>query len=164
MTCFQHLEANQLKTFARDYMEDSHEFSRVSHFADQVEGDRAAFNLSLRQYRRQNPWLMSNLSGTDRFNRISEWGHTLFYGLRKCPSPPESSPLPSAQYKQIAMVAHMGGSPAQTALLDWLQMDPSQWRLVLQTPGLSLSNGEALQGLTLQDGQAVLLERMPQLE
>ncbi len=34
-------------------------------------GNRAAFNLALRQYRQANPWLADNLSGTDRFNRTA---------------------------------------------------------------------------------------------
>lgn len=158
---FHHLEAVHLKGFARDFMEDCHEFSRVSHFADQVDGDRAAFNLSLRRYRQQNPWLMENLSGTDRFNRISEFGHTLFYGLRKQPSPPDSSPLDSARYKQVVLLAHMGGNPAQTALLDWLQLDPNEWRVRLTTPGLVVPRIEAVQGLVLQDSEALLLEHVP---
>ena len=156
---FQNLEAIQLKAFAQNLMEDSHEFSRVSHFAEGVDRDRAAFNLSLRQYRRQNPWLMDNLDGTDRFNRINEFGHTLFYGLRTQSSPEDSSPLESANYKQIAMVSHMGGNPAQTALLDWLQLDPSEWNIVLKTPGLEIETAEDLLGLLLNDSQAVLLER-----
>ena len=140
-------------------MEGCHEFSRVSHFVDGVDGDRAAFNLSLRQYRRQHPWLMENLTGPDRFNRINEFGHTLFYGLRTQPSPEDTSPVASAHYKQIAMLAHMGGNPAQTALLDWLQLDPSEWRIVLKTPGLDIETTEDLQGLLLNDSQAVLLEQ-----
>ncbi len=159
VTFFQTLEAIQLKAFARHLMEDSHEFSRVSHFTEDVDSDRAAFNLSLRQYRRQNPWLMNNLDGTDRFNRINEFGYTLFYGLRTQPSPADSSPLESAQYKQIAMLSHMGGTPAQTALLDWLQLTPSEWRIVLQTPGLGVESMADLQGLLLKDSQALLLER-----
>ncbi len=159
VTFFQNLEADLLKAFARDFMEDCHEFSRVSHFFEGVEGDRAAFNLSLRQYRRQNPWLMKNLDGTDRFNRINEFGYTLFYGLRTQPSPEDSSPLESANYKQIAMLSHMGGNPAQTALLDWLQLDPGEWNIVLKTPGLEVNSVEDLQRLLLNDSQAVLLER-----
>ena len=156
---FQNLEADQLKAFARNFMEDCHEFSRVSHYVDGLEGDRTAFNLSLRQYRRQNPWLMNNLDGTDRFNRITEFGHTLFYGLRTQPSPEDSSPLESANYKQIAMLSHMGGSPAQTALVDWLQLEPGAWDIVLKTPGLEIETAEQLQGFPLKDSQAVLLER-----
>lgn len=156
---FQNLEATQLKAFARSFMEDCHEFSRVSHFESDVEGDRAAYNLRLREYRRQNPWLMKNLGGTDRFNHISEFGYTLFYGVRTRPSPDQSSPISESAYKQIAMLAHMGGTPAQTSLFDWLQLEPSQWKVVLTSPGFELTDTEALRGQLMKDGQAVLLER-----
>ena len=185
------LDAAHLKAFARAFMEDSHEFSRVSYYEaevdeanqavlepaaepnDQLEtsvdpaiasrarrsmpGNRAAFNLALRQYRQANPWLAENLSGTDRFNRISEQGHTLFYGVRTRPSPGESSPI--IDYKQVAILVHMGGTPAKTALFDWLQLDPHEWKVVITSPGLHLPNAEALTGLTIEDGQAVLLEK-----
>ncbi len=153
------LEAAQLKAFALAFMEDCHEFSRVSHFAARVDGDRAAFNLAMRRYRQANPWLMDNLSGTDRFNRISESGHTLFYGVRSQPGPAQSSPITDP--KKIALLSHMGGNPAQTALLDWLQLDPNEWRVVMTSPGLVVPDAEALKGLSLEDGQAVLLENRP---
>ena len=172
------LEGFQLKAFALAFMEDSHEFSRVSHFTEEVNatnvddpasdkpasrsgsslsGNRAAFNLALRQYRQANPWLTNNLSGTDRFNRISEQGHTLFYGVRTQHDSAESSPI--GEYKQVAMVTHMGGTPAQIAPFDWLQLDPSEWRIVITSPGLSVTEATDLKGLTIEDGQAVLLER-----
>lgn len=186
------LDAAYLKDFARAFMEDSHEFSRVSHYEAEVNetnqaileleaepnsqlgtdldpaiasrakrsmpGNRSAFNLALRQYRQANSWLAENLSGTDRFNRISEQGHTLFYGVRTRPSPGESSPI--MDYKQVALLVHMGGTPAQTALFDWLQLDPHEWKVVITSPGLHLPDAEALAGVTIEDGQAVLLEKL----
>ena len=73
------------------------------------------------------------------------------------PSPPGSSPI--VDYKQVAMLSHMGGSPAQTALFDWLQLDPSEWKIIITSPGLFLPDVEALIGLEMTDGQAVLLEK-----
>ncbi|MGB7086074.1 MAG: glucosylglycerol hydrolase, partial [Phormidesmis sp.] len=125
--------------------------------AQMMPGNRAAFNLALREYRQANPWLADNLSGTDRFNRISELGYTLFYGVRTRHSHTESSPI--VNYKQVAMLAHMGGSPAQTALFDWLQLDPDEWSVVIASPGLKVRDPKKLKGLTLKDGQAVLLEK-----
>ncbi|MGC1524757.1 MAG: glucosylglycerol hydrolase [Phormidesmis sp.] len=122
-----------------------------------LSGNRAAFNLAMRQYRRANPWLAGNISGTDRFNRISEGDYTLFYGVRSQPDPTNS--IPSVNRKQIAMIAHMGGGPAQTAFFDWLQLDPSEWNIVITSPGLDLSDPKSLKGLVLEDGQAVLLEK-----
>jgi hypothetical protein len=53
----------------------------------------------------------------------------------------------------------MGGKPAQTALLDWLQLYPTEWSIVLKTPGLAVETVADLQGLLLNDSEAVLLER-----
>jgi len=122
-----------------------------------LSGNRAAFNLAMRQYRRANPWLAENISGTDRFNRISEGDYTLFYGVRSQPDPTNS--IPSVNRKQVAMITHMGGGPAQTAFFDWLQLDPSEWNIVITSPGLELSDPKSLKGLVLEDGQAVLLEK-----
>ncbi|MEL7223781.1 MAG: glucosylglycerol hydrolase, partial [Cyanobacteria bacterium J06576_12] len=217
----------QLKVFALAFMEDCHEFSRVSHFFEETNeanmakpgedarhaiteaditsesmtltsgvfidgepedvraaeelakaaesaaiaktiarslnclsnltGNRAEFNLALRNYRRQNPWLADNISGTDRFNRISEDGYTLFYGVRTQPDPNDD--IPSVERKQVAMIAHMGGGPAQTAFFDWLQLNADEWAIAVASPGLSLSDARSLNGLLLEDGQAVLLEK-----
>ena len=196
------IDAGLLQAFALAFMEDCHEFSRVSHFTSEINqantdtpddgdrheiaaaditpdsvstqgeastaappvskpvqmtGNRANFNLMLRNYRRQNPWLAENISGTDRFNRISEGGYTLFYGVRSQPDPNDE--IPSMERKQIAMLAHMGGDPAQTAFFDWLQLDPDEWKIVIASPGLAVSDARSLKGLVLEDGQAVLLEK-----
>ncbi len=218
---YQQLDSTELKNFALAFMEDCHEFSRVSHFTEEtnkantlstnqrprskvsaaditseipsskpadeseisdldttgprtveattatdeppisktfsLSGNRAAFNLAMRQYRQANPWLAENISGTDRFNRISEGDYTLFYGVRSQQDSTDS--IPSVDRKQVAMLAHMGGGPAQTAFFDWLQLDPSEWNIVIASPGLELNTPESLKGLILEDGQAVLLEK-----
>ncbi|MGD1896803.1 MAG: glucosylglycerol hydrolase, partial [Phormidesmis sp.] len=176
---FNELTATGLKEFAIAFMEDSHEFSRVSHFFDEVNqsnqditaadqpsnqyppkkpsGNRAAFNLALRRYRQANPWLAQNLSGSDRFNRISQSGHSLFYGMRTQYSQTETGPVEGD--KQVAMLAHMEGEPAETVLFDWLQLDPNEWSIAITSPDLNINDTADLQGLTLKDGQAVLLER-----
>jgi len=122
-----------------------------------LSGNRAEFNLMLRNYRRQNPWLAENISGTDRFNRISEEDYTLFYGVRTQPDP--DNKIPSVERKQVAMISHMGGGPAKTAFFDWLQLDADEWMIVATSPGLSLSDSRSLKGLVLEDGQGVLLEK-----
>ncbi|MEL7353364.1 MAG: glucosylglycerol hydrolase [Cyanobacteria bacterium J06560_5] len=192
---FDELNAAKLKDFALAFMEDSHEFSRVSHFfeevnqsnrdnceldsqtqnfsygdaADQIQrpsqraprkrcGNRAAFNLALRNYRQANPWLAQNLSPTDRFNRISQSGYTLFYGVRTEYEQTEAGLVEGT--KQIAMLAHMQGEPTETVLFDWLQLDPSEWSIVITSPNLKITETTELQGLTLEDGQAVLLEKI----
>ncbi len=151
------LDVSKLKSFAMAFMEDSHDFCNVTHYAHRVQPERSRFNRTLRDYRRANPWLGENLSGTDRFNRITDETHTLFYGVRTDPHhhTPETA-------KQVAMVTHMGGEPLNITLGDWLQLDLAEWRVAIATPGLELGDTvEDLRCFELQDGQGVLLEHYP---
>lgn len=153
------LTVSKLKTIAMAFMEDGHEACRVSHYEGRVSAQLSNFNLLLRQYRREHSWLRENLQERDRFNRISEFDITVFYGLRTELVDPESDKIP----EQIVMVAHMGGEPTTVTLADWLQLDLSQWRVAIATPGLELeSTAEALRVFELRDGQGVILEAMPQ--
>lgn len=151
------LDVHRLKEFAMAFMEDGHEFCKVSHYADNISAERSRYLLNLRQYRQANPWLGHNLTGLDRFNRISDDERTLFYGLRTEPLEDEASDRPR---KQVAMVVHMGGELTSAALADWLQLDLSQWQVAIATPSLALA--ENLQDhlvFDLQDSQGILLER-----
>ena len=152
------LTVPKLKTIAMAFMEDGHETCRVSHYEDRINPQQSAFNLLLRQYRRQHPWLRENLQERDRFNRLSALGSTVFYGLRTEMVDPESDQVP----EQIAMVAHMGGEPTTITLADWLQLDLSKWRVAIATPGLEIEDtAEALRVLELKDGQGLILEAIP---
>jgi len=152
------LDVLSLKRFAMDFMEDMHDFCNVSHYLDQVDAQQARFNRRLRDYRRTYPWLRENLQGVDRFNRISEGEHTLFYGLRSQPLAEGQSP---DEAMQVAMIAHMGGKPAEVALADWLQLDMSEWRVAIATPGLDITEIKESRVFGLTDQQGVLLEKMP---
>ena len=150
-----HLDVPRLKAFAMAFMEDGHEQCKVSHYTDTVRPEQSQFMLRLRQYRQENPWLRQTLTGLDRFNRITDDQRTLFYGLRTA----ESNPNPGD--KQIALVAHMGGEPTAVTLADWLQLDLSEWRVAIATPGLTLEADLAASPVfELEDGQGLLLEKI----
>ncbi|MEB3224841.1 MAG: glucosylglycerol hydrolase [Synechococcus sp.] len=152
-----HLTVAKLKTIAMAFMEDGHETCRVSHYHDQVKPAQAAFNLALRHYRHGHPWLRENLQEGDRFNRLSNDDHTIFYGLRTEPLPPDRETTP----EQIVMVAHMGGKPTTVTLGDWLQLDLDEWRVAIATPGLNIGQTkDELQVFELQDSQGLILERI----
>lgn len=151
-----YLDVAKLKMFARAFMEDKHESCRVSHYTDQANGERAAFNLRLRQYRQAHRWLGDNLSGSDRFNRINEETHTFFYGLRTNPATVDTD-----HPEKIAMVIHMGGEPGIATIGDWLQLDLEKWEVAIATPGLAVGSTAAeLRAFELQDGQGVLLKNI----
>lgn len=150
------LDVPKLKHFALSFMEDCHELCTVSHYEAEVRPEYSDFNLALRQYRRAHPWLRENLSGSDRFNRISDDQRTLFYGLRTDPRvSAEASP------QQIAIIVHMGGEPMTVTLGDWLQLDLSEWRVAIASPGLDLGEMPVdLRAFELRDSQGVLLESL----
>lgn len=160
-----------LKAFARAFMEDMHDLSNVSHMMDRVDPIRSRYNLGLRRYRQQHPWLRENLAGLDRFNRVSSEEYTVFYGLRTQPAhqpvegmdQAESNATvskPESSLEGVVMVAHMGGEPVEVALADWLQLNLSEWQVAIATPGLTLPDDlSSTRVVTLQDSQGLLLEK-----
>ena len=153
------LDVLQLKAFAMAFMEDGYEVARVSHYEDEVNPDRSRFNLQLRQYRLQNPWLTSNLTQDDRFDRFSNDRRTVFYGIRTEPQLQEPG-TPAKPIKKVAMVVHMGGDPATVTLADWLPIeDLAQWKITLIAPGIDVKKQLAnLNAFELSDSQGVLFE------
>ncbi|MBD2652499.1 alpha-amylase [Synechocystis sp. FACHB-383] len=147
------LDVPKLKKFARAFMEDGHEACRVSYYLDQVDPEKSRFNLTLRNYRRQNPWLHHNLQDGDRFNRVHDNGHTLFYGLRTNPATAHSD-----EPDRVVMVTHMEGEPAIVTLGDWLQLDLQEWEVAIATPGVNVaSTADSLRAFELRDGQGLIL-------
>ena len=143
------LDLDRLKAFARQFMEDCYELCNVSHYQEQLDAARVRFNLSLRQFRHQHPWLQANLSGTDRFNKMSDEDSTLFYGLRSDPQD---------EANRVTMIAHMGGEPQTVQLGEWLQLDLQAWEVAIATPGLDQASlPDTLEKFQLHDSQALLL-------
>jgi len=146
------LNVAALKTFAKAFMEDAHAMCNVWLQEKVLDSDKIAYNLALRRFRQAHPWLRQNLSGADRFNRISDQEAMVFYGWRQAPVEPEAD---SASKPQVAMVAHMGGDPLTVTLGDWLQLDMDQWQVSMASPGVTI---DTLRSFTLHDSQGVLLE------
>ena len=146
------LDVPKLKKFAMAFMEDCHDLCNVSRAYDRINPSIASFHLALRQYRRRHPWLHDNLTGRDRFNRISDDRRTVFYGIRSNPDMPDDSP--------ILMVAHMGGEPLEIELEDWLGINMEDWEVAIATPDLNLETDiKDLRQFTLKDSQGVLFEQ-----
>jgi hypothetical protein len=147
MKFLQEIDIPKLKQFALMFMEDCYEVCNVAHSTKDLNPEKTAFNLRLRRFREQHPWLHDNLvPGTDRFNKVSEETHTVFYGLRTNPNDHE---------EKIAMVTHMGGEPITVTLGDWLQLDLTHWECAIASPGLEVADLSCFQ---LKDSQGVLLK------
>ncbi|MEM6254755.1 MAG: glucosylglycerol hydrolase [Cyanobacteria bacterium P01_D01_bin.156] len=146
------LDVPKLKKFAMAFMEDGHDLCNVSRAYGHIDAAVARFHLAIRQYRRQHPWLLDNLTGYDRFNRISNDHCTVFYGLRTNPHDPGNEP--------IMMVAHMEGEPLTIQLAQWLDLDMEKWQVAIATPGIDIDIAlKDLRNFTLRDGQGILLEQ-----
>ncbi|MGF1569482.1 MAG: glucosylglycerol hydrolase [Nodosilinea sp.] len=151
------LDGPKLKEFAMAFMEDGHDSCNASHYMDQHSPSISHFGRLLREFRRQRPWLRENLTGRDRFNRVSDDYRTLFYGHRIEPEPHDDR-LP----QEVVMVAHMGGDPMTVNLGDWLQLDLNDWRVALASPGIQPQYDlEDLSAFPLKDGEGLLLIPRP---
>ncbi|MFP4135359.1 MAG: glucosylglycerol hydrolase [Halothece sp.] len=151
MQFLREIDIPKLKEFALKFMEDCYEICNVAHYGGTLGQEKTAFNLNLRQFRKQHPWLSENLiPGSDRFNKVSEETHTVFYGVRSNPHSPE---------EQVAMVTHMGGDPITVTLGDWLQLDLNHWKIAITSPGLEVDD---LSCFELKDSQGLLLHHLSQ--
>ncbi|MCM1983138.1 glucosylglycerol hydrolase [Lyngbya confervoides] len=146
------LDISHLRDFAMAFMEDMHEHCRVVHYQADLDPAKVHFNAQLRQYRRQNPWLLNRLTASDRFNHIHDPGRTLFLGLRSDAT--EGQPA----QKRLALLTHMEGDPIMATLGDWLQLDLENWQVAIATPGLESLRPEQLNQFELAQGQGILLE------
>ena len=146
------LDVPKLKAFAMAFMEDSHDMCNVGRYFAGLDGAMTHFSLTLRQFRLTHPWLRENLTGRDRFNRISDDYRTIFYGYR---SEPHAETGPA---KEVVILTHMGGDPMVVNPGDWLQLDMAEWKVALATPGIDLKDGvKDWRSFELRDGEGVLL-------
>ncbi len=141
---------SRLKTIARAWMDDVHEYCNVSHYADELDPERTRFNLTVREFRRARPWLMNDLRPDEHLAyQHPTNGTVLFYGLRRAPHDSE----------QILFVANMEGAPRSVIPLNLSLPDLPRdgWRLALATPDLDAVRVE--QEVELHDSQGVVFTR-----
>jgi hypothetical protein len=144
------LSVSMLKTFARAWMDDVHESCNVARYAAAQDPERTAFNLAVREFRRQRPWLMANLHPGEFFDHLSPCdGTVLFYALRRAPDDQE----------QVLFVANMEGEPRTItpAALPIPGLAPEGWSLALSAPGLVAAG--ASRPVTLHDSQGLVFVR-----
>ncbi|MEM6592219.1 MAG: glucosylglycerol hydrolase, partial [Cyanobacteria bacterium P01_C01_bin.73] len=146
------LDVPKLKAFAMAFMEDGHDMCNVGRYTGRVKPAIAGYGHRLREFRRQRPWLRNNLTGRDRFNRISDDERTIFYGIRLNPGQSNDTD------DQVVVIAHMGGAPMKVTLGDWLQLDMKDWTVAIATPDLDPTTDlKDLRAFELRDGQGILL-------
>jgi hypothetical protein len=141
---------SDLKAFARAWMDDVHEMCNVVHYMHEQDPARTRFNLAVRRFRRQRPWLREDLRPGEHFDHLHPCdGTVLFYGLRRAPDDGE----------EVLFVANMEGGPRTVVPLCLPVPDLAQsgWAPALVTPGLQA--GHAGQEITLHNSRGVVYVR-----
>ncbi|RVT84389.1 hypothetical protein DXV76_11935 [Rhodobacteraceae bacterium CCMM004] len=119
----------QLKIVARAWMDDMHEYCNVSNTVSQLDPRQTRFMLALRNFRRENPWLMGNLGPEDHFDYLQPIdGRTVFTSFRKGP-----------EGQEVFTITHMEGG--ETDDFDPLRLkipglQGSGWHCTLRTPNI----------------------------
>jgi hypothetical protein len=139
-----------LKTIARAWMDDVHDYCTVARHADDLDAARAARNLEVREFARARPWLVDDLREGEMFERIRPTdGSVTFYGLRGDPDDGET----------LLFVANLEGASRTLTPVDLPVPGLSRdgWELVLATRGLD--HARAGEPVELGNGSAVLFRR-----
>ncbi|MDX1615726.1 MAG: glucosylglycerol hydrolase [Candidatus Promineifilaceae bacterium] len=142
----------KLRAIARAWMEDVAKYCTIVHYAARVDPAQAAFNRSLRQFRRARPWLQDNLGPGDHFDYLHPTeGSILYFGLRSAPDDSE----------RILFLANMEGKPRTVTprQLPVPNLPQDGWQVALHAPSLAVA--EAHQPLTLGNGQGIVYIRHP---
>jgi len=138
-----------LKAVCRAFMDDLREYCNAWRCAEALDPQQTAFNLAVRTFRRERPWLRADLGPGEHYGRMEQEAALLFYGLRRAPDGSE----------QVLFVANMEGRPAsvtptQLPIPDLVTAD---WEVALSAPGLNVERTDT--PVTLADSQGLLLTR-----
>lgn len=141
-----------LKSLARDWMDDIHDYCNVSHWQDNVDEEQSRFFTELRDFRRARPGLRNNLNleQGDYFDYLhpSE-GAIIFVGLRRVPESNET----------LLFIANMAGAPREVTpqSLPIPALPKSGWQVELSTPGLTHADFNST--LYISDSEGVVFSR-----
>lgn len=139
-----------LKKIARAWMDDMHDYCNVTYYQGDLRPAQTRFNLALREFRMERPWLRDNLTPNDTFERRKPTnGTVIFYGLRNAPDGKE----------QVLFVANMEGAPAEIIPLGLPipNLTKQGWKVAITTPGLNVP--DPTEPVTLDNSQGILLTR-----
>jgi hypothetical protein len=139
-----------LEAFARAWMADVYEFANLSHWVDDQDPVRTAFDRAAREFRHDRPWLIRDVGEGEAITyRHPADGTVCYYGLRVSPDGDE----------RVLFAANMEGTPVDVSV-DWLaeelaaeagEVPREGWSVALSAPGLpeegrafELDNAEAV--------------------
>jgi hypothetical protein len=144
------IDPDGLKTIARAWMDDMHDYSNVSGWVGRLDPKQTGYNLAVRTFRHDRRWLRHDLGPDDVFDYLQPVdGHAVFVSLRHSPDGDE----------QVLMVANMEGGHADLdpTHLPIPGLTPDGWYLALRTPNIG---SDYLGGpITLSDSSGVVFTR-----
>jgi hypothetical protein len=100
------LSAGDLEAFGYAWMQDVADFANLSHYHDEQDDDRTAFDREVREFRFDRPWLRDDLGADDHFTyRHPANGTILYTGVRSSPDGDED----------LLFAANMEGVPVEVS-------------------------------------------------
>jgi len=148
------ITADDLETFAYAWMEDIHHYANLSHWADEQDDERTAFDLAVREFRHERPWLRSDIDheGNEAYGyRHPTNGTVLYYGLRESPDGDE----------QLLFAANMEGPPIEVSPEIWADeiadLPTDGWEPALAAP--AVATGADRDSVTLGNVQSIVWRR-----
>ena len=147
------LSAADLEAYGYAWMQDIHDFANLSHWHGSQDDERTAFDLRVREFRQERPWLRSDVDfeGDEYYGyRHPTEGTVLYYGFRVSPDGDE----------QLLFAANMEGVPVEVSpsvLQAEMPTIPTDgWEVALAAPGVD----EGAE-VDLDNSQAVVWRREP---
>lgn len=122
-------DPDSLNRFATAWMTDLHEFCNAENHQAGIHNEKTAFNLRVRKYRLNNPWLRNSFREGDQLHYVEPVNSTAtYYGYRK----------DYVSGKEIIFLANMEGQPRSItpSRLDLPNIKKPGWEVALATPGM----------------------------
>lgn len=143
------MDVDSLVMAARAWMSDVHDYCTLTdRRLGELEPEVVRFDREVRQFRRDRPWLLMDLSDNDVFEYVHPTeGAVIFHGLRTSPDGSE----------QVLLAANMEGAPRQAVPTELTDTDADGWELGVAAP--RLDPGPAHLPLTLSDATAAIWVR-----
>jgi hypothetical protein len=147
------LAADDLEAYGYAWMRDVHDFANLSHWHSEQGDERTAFDLSVRAFRQERPWLRSDVDfeGEEYYGyRHPTEGTVLYYGYRISPDGDE----------QLLFAANMEGVPVEVSpeilQAEMPSIPTDDWEVALAAPGVD--GGDEVE---LDNAQGIVWRREP---
>jgi hypothetical protein len=138
------LDVRALKTIARAWMDDMHDYCHVDRYTERLSPALTAFDRELRRFRTERPWLRGNYGAEDWLRyRDPVAGNTLLRWLRHGP-----------EGRLVFGIVNLEGAPVELDPVADSSLPAATWHVVLRTPPIG---GDYLGGpISLGDSMGVV--------